>query len=222
MFTGIIEGLGEVVGVRPGPSGGRILEVRHPFGAEAGAPVALGDSVAHDGVCLTASRIVSAERFIVEAGPETLARTTVGTFVPGTAVNLERAVTLETRLGGHLVQGHVDAVGRIRSVERRSNAWDLWVDAPAEVLRLIVPRGSVTLDGISLTVTDRDGAGFALSIIPHTWEVTALRRRSAGSAVNVEADLLARYIDGLLTPLAGASGGLSFERLTELGFGPRS
>lgn len=223
MFTGIIEGLGEVVSVRPGPSGGRVLEVRHRFSAESGPPVVLGDSVAHDGVCLTAAEVPGPDRYVVEAGPETLGRTTIGTLRAGGRVNLERAVTLSTRLGGHLVQGHVDAVGRVRSVERRDNAWDLWVDVPAEVLRLVVPRGSVTVDGISLTVTGRDGAGFGLSIIPHTWEVTTLRERAPGASVNVEADLMARYVDGLLAPLAGGGGpgGLTLERLSELGYHPR-
>lgn len=217
VFTGIIEGLGTIRGVRSGASGGKELEVAHPF--EDGS-LAVGDSVAHDGVCLTITRKAPG-RFSVDAGPETLARTTIGQLSVGTRVNLERAVTLETRLGGHLVQGHVDAVGRVRSVAQRENAWDLWVDVPRDLLQLVVPRGSVTVDGISLTVTGRDGSGFSLSIIPHTWSVTSLATRSAGSAVNVEADLLARYVQGLLEPLGegSKSGGLTLERLEALGFG---
>lgn len=213
MFTGIIEGQGKVTALRGGPSGGRILEVQHPF-----PEVALGDSIAHDGVCLTAARIVSGQCFSVEAGPETLARTTVGQFEVGQSVNLERAVTLQTRLGGHLVQGHVDAVGTVREVKSRANAWDLWVDVPPDVLQLVIPRGSVTVDGISLTVTHRDGCGFALSIIPHTWEVTSLRQRNPGSKVNVEADLLARYVAGLMAPLG--QDGLSWDKLATLGLTP--
>lgn len=216
MFTGIVEGLGEVVSVTAGPGGGKVLEVRHAFSAEKGAPVVLGDSVAHDGVCLTATK-VRPDRYAVDAGPETLERTTVGTFKVGTKVNLERAVTLETRLGGHLVQGHVDAVGRIRSVSARENAWDLWVDIPQDVLQLVIPRGSVAVDGISLTVTGRDAAGFSLSIIPHTWDITSLRTRTTGAGVNIEVDLLARYVSGLLEPLGGKPG-LTLERLKDLGY----
>jgi riboflavin synthase len=215
MFTGIVEGLGEVRSVRGGPEGGRVLDIAHPF--EEGA-IAVGDSVAHDGVCLTATAVAPG-RFSVDAGPETLARTTIGALQAGRAVNLERSVTLQTRLGGHLVQGHVDAVGEVRSVTARENAWDLWVDVPSDVLQLVIPRGSVAVDGISLTVTGRDARGFSLSIIPHTWKVTALRDRKDGSKVNVEVDLLARYVQGLLEPLdATGGGGLTLERLRELGY----
>lgn len=217
MFTGIVEGLGEVASLRKGADGGRVLEIHHTLGPREAAPIAVGDSVAHDGVCLTATE-VGAGRFVVEAGPETLERTTVGEWSAGAPVNLERAVTLETRLGGHLVQGHVDAVGRVRSVSSRENAWDLWVDVPPEVVQLVIPRGSVAVDGISLTVTGRDEEGFSLSIIPHTWEVTSLRRRRGGSAVNVEVDLMARYVAGLLEPLGRSAPGLTFERLRELGY----
>lgn len=220
MFTGIVEGLGEVRSVRVGPRGGRVLEIAHPFGEGA---VAVGDSMAHDGVCLTATTIGSAGRYTVDAGPETLERTTIGRLDVGRKVNLERSVTLEKRLGGHLVQGHVDAVGRVRTLTQRDNAWDLFIDVPVEVLRLVIPRGSVAVDGISLTVTGRDDLGFSLSIIPHTWAVTTLRERRVGSEVNVEVDLLARYVASLLEPMrqAAATSGLTLERLEALGFGAR-
>ncbi len=211
MFTGIVEGLGRIAAVRPGSGGGKTLEVEHGFSPNG---VAVGDSVALNGVCLTATTVAH-HRYTVDAGPETLDRTTVGQLAAGHRVNLERAATLSTRLGGHLVQGHVDAVGRIRSVEARQNAWDLWVELDPATLRLVVPRGSVTVDGISLTVTGRDATGFSISIIPHTWEVTALSDRTHGSSVNVEVDLIARYVDALLEP---ARPGLSFERLAELGY----
>ena len=223
MFTGIIEGVGEIAAVREGGSGGRTFEVRHRFEGPSAPAVAIGDSVAHDGVCLTASSLGGPSVFTVEAGPETLQRTTAGEWGAGRALNLERAVTLETRLGGHLVQGHVDGVGRVRSVAQRDNAWDLWVDVDPDILRLVIPRGSVAVDGISLTVTGRDAAGFSLSIIPHTWQVTSLRDRRGGSRVNVEVDLMARYVAGLLEPLGPADGGgLTWARLSELGYGPKS
>lgn len=214
MFTGIVEGLGEVRSVRAGAGGGRTLEIRHPFEP---SRVEIGDSIAHDGACLTATG-VGVGTFTVDAGPETLARTTVGDFSPGRAINLERAVTLQTRLGGHLVQGHVDAVGRVRSVAQRENAWDLWIDVPAELLQLVIPRGSVAVDGISLTVTGRDAKGFSISIIPHTWKVTSLKDRGPGARVNVEADLLARYVQGLLEPLGDGERGLTLEKLRALGY----
>ena len=218
MFTGIIEAQGTIRSIRSDPSGGRTLEIEHPFGASA---VGVGDSVAHDGVCLTATQILSERTYAIDAGPETLERTTVGAWTAGQSVNLERAATLNTRLGGHLVQGHVDAVGRVRSVVQRANAWDLWVEVPAEVLRLVIPRGSVAVDGISLTVTGRDPRGFSLSIIPHTWAVTGLRSHRAGASVNVEVDLIARYVLELVEPLAegGRGAGLSWARLSELGYG---
>lgn len=215
MFTGIVEGLGEVLSVRPGAKGGRMLEIAHPFDE---GTIAVGDSVAHDGVCLTATT-VGTGRYGVDAGPETLSRTTIGHLKTGQKVNLERSVTLQTRLGGHLVQGHVDAIGTVRSVEQRENAWDLWIEIPGELLRLVIPRGSVAVDGISLTVTGRDSSGFSISIIPHTWAVTSLRGRRPGAEVNIEADLIARYVAGLLEPLsAEKKSTLTLERLADLGY----
>lgn len=194
MFTGLIEEQGTVVASRPGASGGRTLVLRANFARDG---VKLGDSIATNGVCLTATRI-EGDTFTVEAGPETLERTTIGGLAVGARVNLERSATLSTRLGGHLVQGHVDAVGRVRSVDRRDNAWDLWIEAPDEVLRLAVPRGSIAVDGISLTITGRRDGAFSISIIPHTWAVTSIREAAPGTSVNLEADLIARYVAGLL------------------------
>lgn len=217
MFTGIIEGQGKVVSVRPGAQGGKVLQVAHELaGGEGQAPVGLGDSVAHNGVCLTAVN-VQLGRYDLDVGPETLSRTNIGEARVGHKLNLERSLTLSSRLGGHMVQGHVDEVGRVRSVVSRDNAQDIWIDVSSEVLPLIIPRGSVAVDGISLTVTGRDERGFSLSIIPHTWEVTSLRDRGPGSGVNIEVDLLARYVEGLLQGRAGATAsGLSYERFEEL------
>jgi riboflavin synthase len=217
MFTGLIEDVGTVVRVAPGAGGGRTLTVRTRLDP---ASLAIGDSIATNGVCLTAVRL-EGDTFTVDAGPETLARTTIGGLTPGARVNLERSVTLSTRLGGHLVQGHVDAVGRVLRVARRENAWDLQIGAPSEVLRLAVPRGSIAVDGISLTITGRSAESFGVSVIPHTWAVTSLSGLGEGAEVNVEADLVARYVAGLLEHDAArpAAGGLTLERLAELGYG---
>jgi len=196
MFTGLVEAMGEVSSAVDEPDGGRRLAVAADFGVE------VGDSIATNGVCLTAVEI-DRGRFAVDVGPETLARTTMGRLRTGDRLNLERALLPTTRLGGHLVQGHVDAIGWLRSVTPRDNAYDLWFDAPDEVLRLVIPRGSVAVDGISLTVVDRDATGFSVCIIPHTWEVTTLGRAEVGDPVNLEADLMARYVDALLDRTRG-------------------
>lgn len=196
MFTGLVERMGTVEAAVDQPTGGRRLSIR------AGFDVEIGESVATSGVCLTAVEVADGV-FAVDVGPETLARTTMGELAVGDGVNLERAVLPTTRLGGHLVQGHVDAVGEVRRITTRDNAWDIWIDAPPDVLRLVIPRGSVAVDGISLTVVDRDDRGFVVCIIPHTWEVTTLQSVSPGTRVNLEVDLMARYVDALLRPEDG-------------------
>lgn len=198
MFTGLIEDVGTVERVEVTEDGGQRLTVAGRFAPDS---VALGDSIAVQGVCLTAVSVepgTEGIRFQVEVGPETRARTTLGRAADGTLVNLERSMLPTTRMGGHWVQGHVDAVGILRSATARDNGWDLWIDAPPSVLRLVIPQGSVAVDGISLTVNDRDDKGFVVCIIPHTWSATTLRHRSPGDGLNLEADLLARYVDALL------------------------
>lgn len=213
MFTGIIEDVGTVAAVRPGAQGGRVLVLETALDP---ASIALGDSIAVNGTCLTVTALAG-HRFSVDAGPETLARTRTGQLVVGERVNLERALTLSTRLGGHLVQGHVDELGQVRAVVARENAYDLTIDAPAALLRLVAPRGSITVDGISLTVTGVDARGFSVSVIPHTWKVTTLASRGVGAAVNLEADLLARYVQRLLEAPA-APAGITEAFLAEHGF----
>ena len=203
MFTGIVEDIGTVAKVTAGKGGGRTLQIRTGLDP---STLAIGDSICTNGVCLTATAI-SGDLFSVDAGPETLSRTTVGRLKAGARVNLERSVTPSTRLGGHLVMGHVDAVGRIRTLVKRENAWDFSIGAPPEILRLIIPRGSVAVDGISLTVTARDAETFGLSIIPHTWKVTTIAGLQAGDPVNLEADVIARYVQGLMAFDTPASGG---------------
>jgi riboflavin synthase len=213
MFTGIIEDVGTIDRVSSGAGGGREIWIRTAFDP---STIAIGDSIAVSGVCLTVTK-KDGDRFSIDAGPETLSRTTIGQLTGGARVNLERALTLAQRLGGHLVQGHVDAVGTVRSVRQRENAYDLTIEAPPDVMRLVASRGSICIDGISLTVTTVEGAQFGVSIIPHTWRVTTLRDRLEGAGVNLEADLIARYVARLLEGRA-ESGGITEAFLEKHGF----
>ena len=193
MFTGIVETVGEVVAAQPLGEGRRV-RIAAPWSGN----LAIGESVAVDGCCLTVIGR-AASTFDVEAVRETLKRTIVGGYAAGRRVNLERAARLGDRLGGHLVQGHVDRVGTVRSMERREENRYITIDLPdLEDLRLIAPRGSIAVNGISLTVLDVGQRGFSVSIIPHTLEATALRTAAVGDGVNVEYDLIARYIHRIM------------------------
>jgi riboflavin synthase len=199
VFTGIIEDVGSVARVVGGAGGGKTLWIRTRLPMDT---IAIGDSISTSGVCLTVTQM-DGVTFSVDAGPETLARTTIGELGAGASVNLERSCTLATRLGGHLVQGHVDAVGTIRSIVPHANAYDFTFEAPPEVLALAVPRGSIAIDGISLTITGRTDASFSVMIIPHTFAVTTLGPAKAGTRVNLEVDMIARYVAGLLEAYRG-------------------
>jgi riboflavin synthase len=197
MFTGIITAVGTIADTRSTPAGRR-------FAIDSGwddPDLALGESISIEGACMT---VVAADgpRFEVEVSPESLHKTTLGDLVVGDSVNLERALALGDRLGGHFVSGHVDGVGRISSIEAAGDCLKIEFEAPPEVQRYLVPKGSVTVDGISLTVNGvRDeavGGRFDVMIIPHTKENTSLRRKDVGSAVNLEADVLGKYVERLL------------------------
>ncbi|HUP18590.1 MAG TPA: riboflavin synthase [Gemmatimonadota bacterium] len=192
MFTGIVETVGEIREVRP-LGEGRRLTVAAPW-AES---LAIGDSVAIDGCCLTVVER-DATMFVVEAVRETLARTVTGDYAPGRAVNLERALAVGDRLGGHFVQGHVDQVATVRSIERSGENRYIELDLPPDGRELAAARGSIAVDGVSLTILAATPDGVRLSIIPHTWERTTLGRRAVGDRVNVEYDLIARYIKGIM------------------------
>jgi len=194
VFTGIVEDVGTIARVSGGAGGGKTLWIRTDLPEET---IAIGDSISTSGVCLTVTQ-KDGVTFSVDAGPETLARTTIGDLHAGAKVNLERSCTLSTRLGGHLVQGHVDAVGTIRSIVPHQNAHDYVFEAPPDVLMLCVPRGSIAVDGISLTVTGRTDETFSVMIIPHTFAKTALGSAKPGARVNLEVDMIARYVAGLL------------------------
>jgi riboflavin synthase len=185
MFTGLVREVGTVVSFEDGR-----LRVESSIAA------AIGDSVAVNGVCLT---VVDGDRktLAFDAVPETLARTTLGSLEPGEPVNLEPALKAGEALGGHYVQGHVDGVGRIRSVELEGAGRRVWVDAQPEILRYCAEKGSIAVDGVSLTVADLDDDGFAVALVPHTLEVTTLGTATAGDAVNLETDVLAKYVEKL-------------------------
>lgn len=195
MFTGIVRELGQVVSVAGGAGGVRI-EIDAP---ETATLTAVGDSVSIDGCCLTAIAVGGA-RLRFDAVPETLARTALSALAPGAEVNLEPALRAGEPLGGHYVQGHVDGVGTVASVEPEGDGARLAVDAPEELRRYLVEKGSVALQGVSLTVAALTEAGFEVALIPHTLEVTTLGRLAPGDRVNLEADVLAKYVERLLAP----------------------
>ena len=195
MFTGIVRELGEVVEAAGGEAGLH-LRVAAPATAKTAA---VGDSVAVAGVCLTAEAVEGDElRF--HAVRETLERTTLGRLAAGDAVNVEPALRAGEPLGGHIVQGHVDAVGAVRSVEPDGEGARVVIEAPAQVLRYCVEKGSITVDGVSLTVAALDGDAFTVALVPHTLAVTTLGRAAPGDRINLEVDVLAKYVERLVAP----------------------
>jgi riboflavin synthase len=193
VFTGMVRELGRVVSAEE-RGGGLALELEAPETAPTLSP---GDSLAVDGVCLTAET-VEGGRVTLHAVPETLARTTLARLREGDAVNLEAALRAGDPLGGHYVQGHVDAVGRIESVEAEGEGLRVFVEAPPEILRYLVEKGSVAVDGVSLTVAELADDAFALALVPHTLERTTLSALVPGREVNLEVDVLAKYVERLL------------------------
>jgi riboflavin synthase len=214
MFTGIIEEVGTIKRVE---RGGRalVLEVRAREVLDGLQP---GDSISTNGVCLTVTSFNDAT-FRADVMPETARRSNLGDLRPGDPVNLERALTLQRRLGGHLVSGHIDGTGRIVAKKRDENATWVTVAADAGILRLVVEKGSIAVDGISLTVAAVDDATFKVSIIPHTRQETTLARKETGATVNLENDLMAKYAEKLLRLDGGRRPpGLTLDYLTEHGF----
>jgi riboflavin synthase len=212
MFTGLVEDVGRVerIDVLPSRKGLRLAIAAHLLDEE----LPVGASLATDGVCLT---VTAWKRGAVgcEVGPETIERTTLGELRVGAAVNLERPLKLGDRLGGHLVAGHVDGTGRVADVRPRGEAVDFTIGAAPELLRYVVEKGSIAVDGISLTVNRVDAAGFSVSIIPHTQLATTLGQKSPGARVNLEVDLIGKYVEKLVGPWRGP--GLTIEKLKEHG-----
>lgn len=194
MFTGIIEAVGQIAALEP--KGGD-LRLRIATGKLALDDVQLGDSIATNGVCLTVVDLPG-DGYWADVSKETLAHTTVGDWVIGQRVNLERALTPSSRLGGHIVSGHVDGVGRIVSRHTDARAERFVVQAPDSLAKYIAHKGSITVDGTSLTVNAINGAQFELAIVPHTLKETIFEQYGPGSAVNLEVDVIARYLERLL------------------------
>jgi riboflavin synthase len=196
MFTGIVEQLAEIRAVTPMVDG-REYAIATMFAAE----LKIGESIAVNGACLTAIAC-DAGSFRVQAGFETLLRTNLGELHTGDRANLERALRFGDRLGGHLISGHVDCIGSIRSREQRGEFELIWFSCPPEWTRQMVPKGSIAVDGISLTLVDVTADGFSVMLIPHTLSVTTLGFKKPGDTVNLETDLLAKYVQKQLAGLA--------------------
>lgn len=194
MFTGLVEGQGAVVQLIPEEPGVR-LELAPPAGMC--AQCAVGDSIAINGCCLTVVAL-DGVTWAFQAGPETLAKTNLGDLRPGASVNLERSLPVAGRLGGHFVQGHVDGVGHVVEIVRSGEWVTMWFSAPASLARQMVPKGSVAVDGVSLTLVAVERERFSVALIPHTLQATTLGARQPGDAVNIETDILAKYVEKLL------------------------
>ncbi len=193
MFTGLIEELGEISAIRP-IGGGKRISVK---ASKIMDDLKIDDSVALNGACQTVVAR-SEHHFEVEAVEETLRKSTLGQFRPGMKINLERAARLGDRMGGHLVQGHVDTIGTVANIHKESAGILVWVSYPTEFDKYVIPTGSVTIDGISLTSARVEGYKFMVSVIPHTWKVTNLNNIRIGAYVNLEFDVIGKYLDKLL------------------------
>ena len=194
MFSGIVQSVGKIAAMEPRGGDVRLVVDADGLGVDG---IALGDSIAVAGVCLTVVAI-DATRLAFDVSNETLTCTSLGSLVVGSGVNLEKALRLADRLDGHLVSGHVDGVGRVLAIEpdARSQRWTF--EVPTELAKYIAGKGSVCIDGTSLTVNETDGARFGVNLIPHTIAVTTFKDRRVGDAINVEVDLIARYVERLL------------------------
>jgi len=221
MFTGIVEELGSVRRVLPGSRAGKIVIAAH----KVLEGTRTGDSIAVNGVCLTVVALGDGE-FTADVMPETLRKTGLGQLKVGDPVDLERAMAADGRFGGHIVSGHIDGTGRIREMRQEQNAVVVSIEAPAHIMKLIVEKGSIAIDGISLTVASVAQASFTVSIIPHTAAETVLLKKRAGDMVNLENDIVGKYVQKLLSDITAESGkepvssgkGLTLEYLQANGF----
>jgi riboflavin synthase len=190
MFTGLVEAMGQVAEIEQQPPGVRLI-IRH---AEIAGDISLGDSIAVNGCCLTVVSIDD-DTFGFDAGEETLSRTNLGKLFAGSQVNLERSLQLGDRLGGHLVTGHVDAVGQLDKRQDDEDWSHFWFRVPRQQTRQMASKGSVAVDGVSLTLVDVEDERFSVALIPHTLQVTTLGELQANGEVNIETDLLAKYVE---------------------------
>ena len=194
MFTGLVRERGRITARSGGDDGVRLVVAASTTAADA----SVGDSISIDGICLTAVAVEDGS-IAFDAVPETLTRSALADLEAGEEVNLEPALRAGEPLGGHYVQGHVDGVGRVRSVTREGDGVRAWIDAPPDLLRYCVEKGSIAVQGVSLTIAALDDGGFAVALVPHTLEATTLGGLEPGAAVNLEADVLAKYVERLLT-----------------------
>ena len=194
MFTGIIEAIGHVKSIK---HHAKDITITMDAGDLDLSDVKLGDSIAHNGVCLTVTKLQESG-FDVDLSVETLKRSGFAAIKTGFAINLEKAMQMNDRFGGHIVSGHVDGLGEITSITQLGSAVEYWVKAPDDLAKYIAQKGSITVDGISLTTNDIDGASFKLTIIPHTIQQTIMRDYQVGTLVNLEVDVIARYLERLM------------------------
>ena len=213
MFTGIVEAMGTVRMVKGG-SGGQVVSVE--LGA-VGEDVGIGDSIAINGVCLTVSALRGSVADFDVSG-QTLAKSAMGQIKAGAAVNIERAMRAGGRFGGHIVQGHVDGVAKINAIEKKGQFWVMSFAMDAEMLRGMLPGGSVAVDGVSLTVAQVNDKGISVSVIPTTLKETTLGKASVDDMVNVEVDIIVKSVQGQLEKILAGKEGLTAEKLKALGF----
>jgi len=216
MFTGLIASIGKLAAIDRRGDNLLFRVTAEP----AFADLAIGESIALDGYCQTVVA-TSGDWFEVEVSPETVSRTTAGRRRIGERLNLERAMRLSDRLGGHLVAGHVDEVGKIARIEKQGGFVRVRIAASPSLLKYCVPKGSIAVDGVSLTINQADETGFEVGIIPHTWSSTTLTERRPGDEVNLEADLIGKYVEKFITARAGGpekTSGLTAAFLAEHGF----
>lgn len=212
MFTGIIEELGKISALNQHSSGAKI-QISANLVTE---NTIEGDSIAVNGVCLTALQI-TANGFAADVSQETFNRSTLGNLQVGAVVNLERAVTPSTRLGGHIVQGHVDATGKFLSANQSGDFWTVRVSYPKEIGQYLVYKGSISVEGISLTIANLTDDYFEIALIPKTWQLTNLSTLKNGDAVNLEADVIAKYVERIML-YGKKDSGVTMEKLIEMGY----
>ncbi len=210
MFTGLVADVGTIAGLSQTGTNWKVT-IQTGFDLTS---VELGESIAVDGACLTVTDI-GADSFCVEASPETLARTTLGERKVGDKAHLERALRVGDRLGGHMMLGHVDGVGRLVGRKRDKNAWLLEFEAPDNVARYLIEKGSVAIDGVSLTVNTVSAKRFGVAIIPHTSDKTNLADYAVGRRVNLEADVIGKYVEKFVSP---SDTGITQQMLEDMGF----
>jgi len=213
MFTGIVQGVGTIVSIRR-----REDDYTLEVDTDGHVPdPAVGESVALDGVCLT---VVAASGAVLsfDVSAETIGRTAFTSAREGDRLNIERALALGERMGGHLMQGHVDSVGTVAGIERSGEGYVVEIGLAPEGMRYVVEKGSIAISGISLTVASKRERSITIAVIPHTWEVTTLNEKPAGSTVNIEYDIIAKYVENLVKPYSKPGGGIDEEFLTRHGF----